>query len=360
MAVAVGGATGASARVASPADAVGVTCVRSTAQVAPAAGEPASYTVAGYFCSSPVGRRAPVVQFLLHGGTYNHDYWDFGTVGGLQYSYLRQVAAAGIPTFAIDQIGAGASSLPPSSDVTLPAAAYVAHEVIQGLKGLPGGATFPGIPRFTKVVEVGHSSGSQTAWLEAIDYPDADGLIVTGALHHETDALGQYFYPAVNDPKFASGGYDGGYLTTEAGTRGAAFYNAADADPAVLSSDEQRKDVLSEYMFAGPDLATTDATATIRVPILTIVGSKDAVNCDATYSCASGRAVAQEEATDYSAAAKLVACVVPNSGHSIALHLNAWLEVYESIAWTRHYINGQAATPAVPSAGSCAAAGEAP
>jgi hypothetical protein len=45
------------------------------------------------------------VQLLIHGATYNQSYWDFGTIDGVSCSYARDIAAAGYPTFAIDEIG---------------------------------------------------------------------------------------------------------------------------------------------------------------------------------------------------------------------------------------------------------------
>jgi hypothetical protein len=62
------------------------------------------------------------VQLLVHGTTYNRDNWDFGVVDGTRYAYARDVAARGFPTFAMDEIGAGKSSRPPSGKITIEAA----------------------------------------------------------------------------------------------------------------------------------------------------------------------------------------------------------------------------------------------
>jgi hypothetical protein len=64
------------------------------------------------------------VQLLIPGATYGRVYWDFGTIDGVRYSYARDVAAAGFPTFAIDPLGSGNSSHPPSADITMPVAAF--------------------------------------------------------------------------------------------------------------------------------------------------------------------------------------------------------------------------------------------
>jgi hypothetical protein len=89
------------------------------------------------------------VQLLIPGATYNYEYWDFGKIDGNEYSYARQVAAQGFPTFAIDPLGSGSSSRPPSDQLTIQAAAFVAHQIVLGLRN--GSAA--GI-RFGKVITV--------------------------------------------------------------------------------------------------------------------------------------------------------------------------------------------------------------
>ena len=152
-----------------------VFCRRIDAQVALTPGTPASYTVSGELCATEDElSTGGTVQLLIHGAAYNHTYWDFGTVNGIQYSYARDVAAHGFPTFALDLIGAGNSSHPPSNQVTNEVTAYVAHQIVQGLRsgsvnGSPLGLRVP----FSKVIIVGHSLGSVTVWQEAINYGTA-------------------------------------------------------------------------------------------------------------------------------------------------------------------------------------------
>jgi pimeloyl-ACP methyl ester carboxylesterase len=145
---------------------------RASIPVALAPGQPASYMVSGELCATEDElREGATVQLLIHGAAYNHHYWDFGTVDGIEYSYARDVAAHGLATFAVDEIGAGNSSHPSSELVTSQATAYVAHQIVQGLRrgsiqGVPLGR---GVP-FGKVIIVGHSLGSVTVWREAISY----------------------------------------------------------------------------------------------------------------------------------------------------------------------------------------------
>jgi pimeloyl-ACP methyl ester carboxylesterase len=329
-----------------------VSCTGHDIPVALAAGQSASYHVWGELCSTPGERKAgATVQLLVHGATYDYSYWDYGTVDGVTYSYARDVAAAGIPTFAIDQLGSGwsadlpaseYSSYPASTDITIQVAAYVAHQVIQALKN--GSATGT---KFGKVVEVGHSFGSITATVEAATYNDAAGVILTGDAHSDTvfqNTAAADLYPADDDPTFQNVAViDSGYLTTVPGTRGTLFYAADDSDPKVIADDENTKSTVSSTMFVtGLPVLTSDDTAAISVPVLVIDGQNDALFCGAlvgggTYDCSSGAAVAAQEAPYYSAAAQLRACVVPGSGHDVNLSLDHVIEEADTVAWTYEY-----------------------
>jgi pimeloyl-ACP methyl ester carboxylesterase len=187
--------------------------------VALAPGQPATHVVQGELCATD-DELLPgtTVQLLIDGATYNHDYWKFGGVDGTTYSYARDVAARGFPTFALNLLGSRDSSHPLSDQLTIQTAAYMAHQIVQGLRD--GSIT---AVQFGKVITVGHSLGSVVVLQEAISYGDIDGMIVTGTAQSlssrflelaETD-----FYPAVDDPRFVGGRLDTGYLTAVPSTR---------------------------------------------------------------------------------------------------------------------------------------------
>jgi len=311
--------------------------------VALAPGQADSVLVGGELCANPAElRTGATVQLLIAGATYNHQYWNFGKIDGTEYSYARDVAAHGFPTFALDEIGTGSSSHPASDEVTAQSAAYVAHQIVQGLRN--GSVT--GI-QFGKVIIVGHSLGSTVVWQEAISYGDVDGVIITGAAHSVTTKFlnSNAFHPAVDDPKFANSGLDTGYLTTIPGTRSLLFYNFPDADPAVISSDEARKDVVSaSELGTGIQLVTSKATLAIQVPVLTILGSNDFTTCGpnpqgGNFDCSSGGVVATQEVPFYSPQARIHGCVVPDSGHSLSLAVNHRLQAADSVAWSSAFVD---------------------
>jgi pimeloyl-ACP methyl ester carboxylesterase len=336
--VTLAGSTGSSAA------STGASCTSySRVPVALAPGQLSSYWVSGELCATPGElARGETVQLLVHGATYDHHYWDFGTIDGVSYSYARDVAVAGFPAFAMDEIGAGASSHPPSGQVTIEVAAYVAHEIVQDLQD-------GSIARvqFGKVIIVGHSFGSITTILEAGTYHDVAGAIIT-ANTHMSPVFGSVvqadMYSAIDDPKFAGSGLDGGYLTTMPNTRASLFYNTADANPKVIAADEASKDVFSATEFGtGIVLKASTLSRQIGVPVLLIDGSDDALDCGpetsgGIYDCSSGQAIRRQETPFYSAQARLRACVVPNSGHDITLALNHVLEEADAVAWSYEYI----------------------
>jgi pimeloyl-ACP methyl ester carboxylesterase len=326
-------------------------------RVALAPGQPASYSVGGELCATEDElSTVETVQLLIHGAAYNHDYWDFGTVNGIEYSYARDVAAHGFPTFALDLIGAGSSSRPPSNQVTNEVTAYIAHQIVQGLRtgsvnGSPLGLRVP----FSKVIIVGHSLGSVTVWQEAISYGDVDGVIITGAAHAVTTQFltAGALYPAVSDPKFVNSGLDQGYLTTLPGTRARLFLSSPDVDPAVIAADEARKDVVpGPDLITGLPVVTSTATLAINVPVLDIVGSNDYTTCGLSskgviFDCSSGTKVATQDAPYYSPAARLHACVIPGSGHSVNLAVNHRLAAADAVAWSLAFV-GQRSSKDIP------------
>ena len=117
--------------------------------------------------------RPTSVQFLSHGGTLDHTYWDFAP----GYSYVDAAAEKGYATFSYDRLGTGKSTQPdPLQIVQLPLQVEIAHAIIQSLKG----GTIGGLA-FNQVVGVGHSLGAALAQEVARLHPeDFDALILTG------------------------------------------------------------------------------------------------------------------------------------------------------------------------------------
>ncbi|GAB2775291.1 alpha/beta hydrolase [Amycolatopsis magusensis] len=289
----------------------------------PVSGPSGPTTVHGRFCL-PAGTTPDAVQLLVHGGTYNSAYWDLPHAPE-RYSYQRDMAAHGYATFAMDQLGAGSSGKPLSPQLLLPAAAKAVHEVVGHLRaGSVGGHAFD------KVVLVGHSVGSGVVAAEAATYHDVDAVILSGITHLPAIpvlALGVAFglQPAFAEPRFL--GSDLLYFTTRPGSRSWLFYHQPNADPAVIAADEATKDQVSV-----PGMGTVavfgivlPVTKAIDVPVFQAVGAKDVLFCGvlALRDCSTAEKLHAQEAPYYGPAAKLSTYVLPEAGHSLALHRNA-------------------------------------
>lgn len=302
------------------AGAADVPCSQVRIPVSLVAGGPATSGVAATYCLPArwgAGRRA--VDVYVPGATYNRSYWDWPTSRST-YSFVLRSARAGRAALAIDRLGTGASSRPPSALLNLTVDAYVLHQVIGRLRA---------DGRVGSVNLIGHSLGSGIAVVEAATYHDVDRLVTTGLLHSLgsglTSTLGS-FRPAASDPVLGGRGYDLGYLTTAPGTRKAAFY-AASADPAVIAYDEQHKDVVAATEMAGyPTLLAPpilNVARRIDVPVLEVAGQQDVLLCGGSLNCADAAAVQAHEVPYFPAARSVSTLTVPSTGHDLALHPSA-------------------------------------
>jgi pimeloyl-ACP methyl ester carboxylesterase len=315
-----------------PASAAGNGCRAVKIGVSTAAGQRADQVVSGTLCTPGRARgRGHAVDVLVHGGTYNRDYWDWPKRYPT-YSYTRRTLNASRATFAYDRLGAGASSRPQSAEETITTEAYILHQIIGWLSRQH---------TFSSINLIGHSFGSVIAAREAGEYNDARRLVLTGYLH----ALGpaatdlSTVYPAYLDPRFAGRGYDPGWLTSVPGTRAGLFYSSI-ADPAIIASDEATKDVISSALFSEglADLTTpagSNPAGRFREPVLLVNGADDRIYCGTPLNCANPVAVRANEGPYFTAAASLTIAVVPRTGHDLALHptaglsfaiINSWLQ----------------------------------
>lgn len=297
--------------VVSPASAVTVSCTDTNLQAMLGL---VPQTVRGRLCR-PAGATPDTVQLLVHGGTYNRQYWDlpYGS-----YSYQRDMAQRGRATFAIDLPGSGASSQPLSALITGTGLAAVVHQVVGKLRaGQVLGLAFP------KIVLVGHSMGSGIAIVEAATYRDVDGVVLTGMTHSmDPLTLAAIFVdgvrPAILDPVLSGRGSDPGYVTTMPGTR-RLFHDPGSYEPGVLTADEATKDQVAATVV--PDLVALaflgPLSRQIDVPVLMANGDRDTLFC--AFHCSSESALLNAEAPYFSLAAQLEVFLLPQAGHSLAL-----------------------------------------
>ncbi|WP_330230038.1 alpha/beta hydrolase [Nocardia sp. NBC_00508] len=277
--------------------------------------------MAGTLCV-PAAHPTDTVMVLIAGSNYNHTYWDFHYAPET-YNFRRAMNAAGYATLVVDRLGNGASTRPPSTQVTASVSARALHDIVQSLRrGLAGA------PPFGKVVTGGHSLSSGIDVLEASTYQDVDGVLLTGFSHalNVSEVLGVIatYHQAAQDPHFAGRGYDPGYLATQPGTRARSFFAPETADPEVLAVDEATKEVFSPTEYPDGLTSTLPPMSNfISVPVLVVNGSLDRLSCGPGYAvCANAETLHAAEAPFFGPAARLRTFVLPGSGHSVNLARN--------------------------------------
>lgn len=275
-------------------------------------------TVSGTLCT-PVNATG-VVQVLVHGATYNRQYWSGEGVPAFDYTSVAN--AAGTTTLAIDAAGVGQSTQPFSALLTGVEEAGVYHQVIAAVRA--GGVDGIAHP---EVFAVGHSIGSLGLVIEAAQFHDLTGLVLTGYSHFVSATAIAAIMAGTLSPADLAGfpQLDPGYLTTRPGTRGADFHNAADVDPAVVAGDEANRDVISAGVVADTiPLGLVPATSRqITVPVLEVDGSQDQIFCGplTTPGCVTSGALFDHEHADFGGS--MAAEVVPDAGHDVTLAANS-------------------------------------
>ncbi|HKP72578.1 MAG TPA: alpha/beta hydrolase [Pyrinomonadaceae bacterium] len=264
-----------------------------------------TYNVAGYLYYQGSYRNR-TLQVALHGGNYNHKYWDAPEINGHEYSYARYMARQKYAVLALDQLGTGESSKPEGDFVTLAETASAVHQVISQLRS---GGNQLGYA-FNRVVLVGHSLGSINAVYEQGTYHDADALVTTGLGHvpHELPLPLPVIIELAQHP----------YFSFPEDLRAELFFYAPDTDPDVIAydranlADQLARGQLFTAIFTSFDPAAT-RVGQVTGPVLVQLGEHDALF---PSSYAAG------EAAFYSNASGVTVQSLPNVGHDVNLQLD--------------------------------------
>lgn len=290
-----------------------------------------TYRVFGQLCTANprlLGRQP--VQLLMHGGSYNHEYYDWPHLPE-QYNYVRHMTRAGYTTLNLDRLGYGHSDHPPAQALNFDVAALNAHQVVQYLRqGALG-------PRFSTIVTNGYSMGGLTAQVEAARYHDVDAVMVHAVGHglltpRSGARLGTLVYPAALDKKFADQTWTAGYLTTLPGKRDVFF--GPDFDQAQLEYEDRFKDIVAPTELSDITMKTyTDLTKDIVAPVFWSPGRYDKIWCGTTDDCLTDPMTANEE--KYYRPGVFTKYVVPETGHGVVLGYGVSEYIERSLDWLR-------------------------
>jgi pimeloyl-ACP methyl ester carboxylesterase len=285
-----------------------------------------TYSLVGYLYYQGTYHNRPL-QVTLHGGNYNHTYWDIPTLGGDAYSYAHFMARQHYAVLALDLLGSGESSKPDADFITFQQMGSAVHHALGQLRS----GTNPTGQAFGKLVLVGHSLGSALAAYVQGTYKAADAVVSTGLVFVP--------YERPLDPAMVgdlAARYP--YFKLPPEVRTSLFYDALTTAPEVLAHDAAGLDdfIPRGYVFSiFPFLADPTVTRVEQVtsPVLIQLGERDLL--------APGSLAEQEKAV-WSGAASVTVQVLPDIGHSFNGHrtrlqgwsgIHAWLS--ETLGWRR-------------------------
>ncbi|MEU6827191.1 alpha/beta hydrolase [Nocardia beijingensis] len=244
----------------------------------------AAYQVRGHL-TGPAGKLASTsaesVSLYLHGLELGEWFWRFGDAPG--YNHVREMAAQGHVSVAIDRIGYGSSGQPPGLLSCVGGQADITHQIVQQLRS--GRYTAPeGAVAFKRVALLGHSLGGAIAQVATYSYGDVDAL---GVLSYSDLALsGESLMGTLS---WGANCLTGGRRSV-AGAPGYAYLTpslASYQDNFLAQSPPDVRGPASALRGLNPcaDMATAaEATAIdltrlgqVTVPVLTVVGGRDRV-----------------------------------------------------------------------------------
>ncbi|MFG3640805.1 alpha/beta hydrolase [Micromonospora sp. NPDC047762] len=257
-------------------------------------------------------RHARGVQVFIPGVTYDHRYFDLRTKAGT-VSQAQQAARDGWVAIALDRIGTGRSTKPAAESVTTAAHVASIDHFIDTIS-----RRYARLP----IVLVGHSYGSVVAEGVAAQSDKVDALVVTGFMYRKTQPSFDGFpalVAAATEPLFSHKTLPSGYLTTAPNSR-TFFYHLPNTNPATLAADEATKSTTTAAEVPGfaTELTTGAFAASVRVPVLDVVGDHDYL-----YVGGDPTAFVPDQKQAFSSARHVDAVLIKNAAHDLAMHRNA-------------------------------------
>ncbi|MCJ1438186.1 hypothetical protein MMC27_007573 [Xylographa pallens] len=282
-----------------------------------------SYNIYSELCfpnDAAAASKVQTVQFLTHGATLDHTYWDIAS----GYSHVDAAIAAGYATFSYDRLGVGKSDHPdPIQVVQAAIAVEVAHTLVQLIR-----TTNLGGYSFKNVVGIGHSAGSTITQGVSAKYPkDFEAVILTGTSidpnYVATSVAAFDLIIANTDPSGRFVGIGNAYFTQPPLEQALQFpfYRYPYFDPSLLqlAIATRQTNTLGELLT----LASINVPSPLFTgPVDVVLGMNDLVFCggDCTYPTDQSALV---QPAFYPAARTSSHYLSPNAGHVINAHYSA-------------------------------------
>jgi pimeloyl-ACP methyl ester carboxylesterase len=281
------------------------------------------YTVVATYCE-PRGehyhRKHRTLQVLVHGMTYNKEMWaGFGFSDA--YNWHAYATRAGYHTIALNRLGRGPLTHYPDPVRENQSALQdkLTQELLRQLR--QGGFAGLRLPKFDKIVYVGHSFGSALGNHVARDNPGAaDAYVLTG--YSSTVALPinlQLDFASaaiVNPARFP--GLPLGYWAGQNVPVRTSYCYAGNFDPALPQVDFDNHDTFAvgEGVSPGFEMRVTAFVG----PVLVVTGDLDVLFCpEGAAACPE----TLERTRDLFPLANFSTMMPKDVGHSLTLHLSA-------------------------------------
>ncbi|AGP35104.1 alpha/beta hydrolase [Sorangium cellulosum] len=278
-----------------------------------------TYEVVGYLYYRDHYKYRPL-QVLVHGLTYTHEYWDIPSIGGRDYSYARHMAKEGYAVLALDMLGTGESSRPDGDFLDLAETAESVHQVLTEMRTRGGVFKTP----FNRIALVGHSNGAIISTYVQSTYNDADVLVNTGLTFTP--------HPIPVSPEAISALLQTPYIAIPPEIRTDIFYDAANADPALIAFDNANiADTYTRGQFLSLLAVSEDPSLSgihdVTSPVLIQFGETDELQ-PAAY--------VDSDAALYTSAARVTKAIVPDTGHILNGHRGTPIGWEQIDCWIHH------------------------
>ncbi|KAK0671462.1 retinal pigment epithelial membrane protein-domain-containing protein [Cercophora samala] len=242
-----------------------------------------SFVINGIYCkpTKKVKKQRSALQILVHGITYNSSMWG-GYHFGDRYNWHVHANAEGYHTLAIDRLGHGLNSktLDPFNVVQPMLQVEIYRELIQSIRS--NTATNALGRKFSNIIYVGHSYGSQLALPLARLYPNlTSALVLTGWTTTTNLSEVQKFNLASASSIYPSRltGVAKGYLAMADESLRASLFYSGGYDPAIPAFDFASQDIVTVGEFAANAGAFGLPPVAYSKPVMVITGVEDGVFC---------------------------------------------------------------------------------
>jgi pimeloyl-ACP methyl ester carboxylesterase len=263
-------------------------------------------------------RRKPAATLYLHGLAFGEFFWNFKQVRG--YDYAAAQGRAGHVSVVIDRLGYESSGHPDGNQSCLGGQADIGHQIVGQLRS--GGYAVEGgtAVRFKRIALAGHSVGGLIANVEAYSFKDVDALLIMSISYSNLPfaavefGQGRIVCDAGGQPSEPGGPSGYAYMGQTPAAFKAIFFHSAEQSMIDAVTAARNRDPCGDSGSVIPALVASPAVSVVKVPVLVICGTRDALFSPVGCGLQRDR---------YTGARDVSLALVKNSGHAVTLEREA-------------------------------------